>query len=108
MPTTQETITTIRDAAHINEHALGLILAEAQTVYEAIRLWPDSSNKQSVLRQLADTISAYKTARREAADMESVATEALQSFSSAPVPAPPAYPDIGTAGGVAQWSQRDW
>jgi hypothetical protein len=108
VPTTQETITTIRDAAHINAHALGLILDEAQEQFDAIRLWPDSSNKQSLLRQLATTISAYTAAKREATDMEATADEALQSFSSDPVPAPPDYPDIPSAGGVAQWSRRDW
>lgn len=108
MPTQLETITAIRDAAHINQHALALILTEAEGEFEALRLWPDSSNKAALLRQLADTIGAYRVAQREAVDMRAVANEALQSFSSTPVSAPPAYPDIPSAGGVAQWSARDW
>lgn len=108
MATQEEILTTIRDAAHINQHALSLIQAEAEEEYEALRLWPDSSVKKQVLAQLATTISAYRTAQREAVDLRDAANEALQSYSEDPVPAPPAYPDIPTAGGVAQWSERDW
>ena len=108
MPTIQEVLTEIRDAAWINQHALQLILDEAKGHYEAIRLWEESSVKKDVLRQLSSTITAYTNAQREAMVMYETATEALQSFSATPVPPPPPYPDIETAGGVAQWSARDW
>lgn len=108
MATQQEVLTEIRDAAHINQHALQLILEEAQGHYNALRLWNDSSVKLQTLNQLASTIQSYRNAQREAADLRDAANEALQSYSEDPVPPPPDYPDIDTAGGVAQWSARDW
>ncbi|MES2903280.1 MAG: hypothetical protein V4696_03765 [Pseudomonadota bacterium] len=108
MPTIQESLTTIRDAAHINAHALELIATEAEEFYETIRTWPDSSVKRDMLAQLATTITAFRTAQREANDLKTVSQEGLQSSSNDPVPLPPPYPDIPSAGGTAQWSVRDW
>ncbi len=108
MPTIQETVTAMRDAAHINANAIGLILTEAEGQFEAIRLWADSSVKRTLLNQLSNVIIAYRNAKLAAERMKSEANEALQSYTTGDVPQPPAYPEIPTAGGVAQWSQRDW
>lgn len=108
MPTIQDTLTTIRDASHINAHALDLIADEADGQFQAIRAWPDSSIKRDLLEQLADVITVYRSAAIQARKLETVGQNGLQSMSSDPVAGPPAYPDIPTAGGVAQWSARDW
>ena len=108
MPTPAETITTIRDASAINVHALGLVRAEAQEQYDAIRLWPNSGARRDLMQQLANAITAYDVAIRSVNAMLSVANDSLQNLSTDPVPGPPPNSENPTAGGTAQWSRRDW
>lgn len=108
MATVEETLSFIRDATHINQHALALIHEEARETFATVRLWPDSDLKKSILSDLASVITSYDRAQQLSVGLRDKAQQALQTMSADPVPPPPDYPDIETAGGVAQWSQRDW
>lgn len=107
MPTQQEVTQTLRDGAHINAHALDLIADEAEENFDALRLWPDSPSKRALLAALADVRSAYRNAEQMSLKLKAAADEALTVYGGTPVP-PPDYSDVPTAGGVAQWSRRDW
>jgi hypothetical protein len=107
--TTQaETITTIRNASHLNAYAMSLVRGEAQEQFDALRTWPNSGARRDLMQQLANVITSLDVAIRAELAMRGVADESLQSLSSAPVPGPPPNEEILTAGGIAQWSRRDW
>jgi hypothetical protein len=89
MPTTTDELIAVRDAAHLNQHALDLVAAQAQGQFDAIRLWDTSPAKESALLHLGRTITGYRNAQREAAALRDDVNESLAALCAVFPPRPP-------------------
>lgn len=93
----------LRDDAHLNQGALAAVCAQAQIKFDAVRTWPDSTMKRELLRQLAPTITAYRTAQRDALALRDKSAAALAGMTNGPAPELPASNMATVAWSVSAW-----
>lgn len=101
MPTTADALVAIRDAAHLNQHALTLVATELRGQFDSVRSWDDSPTKQSILKAAGRTITGYDNAQREAQALRDRCIEELAAMNAV-------VPDLPVTGAGASWSQQDW
>jgi hypothetical protein len=101
MPTVTDELTAVRDAAHLNQHALDLVAAQAQDQFDSISAWPDSSAKQSALLHIGRTLTGYRNAQREALALRDDVSESLTALGAD-------VPPLPVTTGDPQWSVQDW